>query len=124
MAGTREAVLEYLITVPVHCWIETALVLFILYVLTCKRAYNPLKRYVHSFGCGAPVQNSVSWVFPTVSWRRGQPLLPPCNPFLCPASASMMRTPQSSNVHANSIAVLSFLCSTLPVGTAHGTPMS
>jgi hypothetical protein len=40
----RAAFLELVASVPVHCWIESALVLFILYVLGCKRAYNPLKR--------------------------------------------------------------------------------
>ena len=38
--------LSSLVKVPVHCWIETALVVFILYVLGCKRPYNPFKRYV------------------------------------------------------------------------------
>jgi hypothetical protein len=42
--AVRVALFNYLSTVPIHCWIETLLVVFILYVLGCKRTYNPLKR--------------------------------------------------------------------------------
>lgn len=29
--------------VPIHWWIELGLVTFIIYILFCKREYNPLK---------------------------------------------------------------------------------